>query len=338
MFFRSQSHFLDLGFQIDHLTQIQKREERREKISIFANVPRQSFVSSFGELYAVTSEQEKATREILRSRCRVADTKLKTLAGTDPFELVLSRRSCGVPSYSLCKQCNSFKTKPAEERPGGSCSWILVTLNDDKVVNLSLFHTCCHDYGSSCSDSSASFFPSLFELYCSCFVLMVEEGRQMRQREDIDTTDEFGDVAGIDEAVDELQEARRRAVEMRVVTLFVDHSCGPPYGARAPSPVRNPLLGGLPKVGGYPPLGPFQPTSSTPLAGWMPSPFSVPHPAVLFFFETTKPRDGITTNGYYVDLGVLVHDLLPIHVLVTLLSAYVWSLRLEQRELNWSGP
>lgn len=35
--------------------------------------------------------------------------------------------------------------------------------------------------------------------------------------------------------------------------------------------------------------------------------------------------------GYYVELGVLVHDLLPIHVLVTLLSAYVWSLRLEQR-------
>ncbi|CAN6929743.1 unnamed protein product [Brassica oleracea] len=38
-------------------------------------------------------------------------------------------------------------------------------------------------------------------------------------------------------------------------TLFVDHSCGPPNGARAPSPVRNPLLDGLPKAGGYPPLG-----------------------------------------------------------------------------------
>ncbi|KAF3569742.1 hypothetical protein F2Q69_00063302, partial [Brassica cretica] len=71
-----------------------------------------------------------------------------------------------------------------------------------------------------------------------------------------------------------------------IKTLFVDHSCGPPNGARAPSPVSNPLLGGLPKAGGFPPLGahgPFQPTASPvppPLAGWMSSPSSVPHPAV----------------------------------------------------------
>ncbi|CAN6825689.1 unnamed protein product, partial [Brassica oleracea] len=28
------------------------------------------------------------------------------------------------------------RSKPGEERPGGSCSWILVTLNAEKVVNL----------------------------------------------------------------------------------------------------------------------------------------------------------------------------------------------------------
>lgn len=40
-----------------------------------------------------------------------------------------------------------------------------------------------------------------------------------------------------------------------IKTLFVDHSCGQPNGARAPSPVTNPLLGSIPKVGGFPPLG-----------------------------------------------------------------------------------
>lgn len=32
--------------------------------------------------------------------------------------------------------------------------------------------------------------------------------------------------------------------------------------------------------------------------------------------------------------GILLHDLSLVHVLVTLLSAYVWSLRLEQTEVN----
>ncbi|CAH1442619.1 unnamed protein product [Lactuca virosa] len=71
-----------------------------------------------------------------------------------------------------------------------------------------------------------------------------------------------------------------------IKTLFVDHSCGQPNGARAPSPANNPLLGPLPKAGGFPPLGahgPFQPTPGpvpTPLAGWMSNPPAVAHPSV----------------------------------------------------------
>ncbi|KAH9626650.1 hypothetical protein KSS87_004651, partial [Heliosperma pusillum] len=62
-----------------------------------------------------------------------------------------------------------------------------------------------------------------------------------------------------------------------IKTLFVDHTCGQPNGARAPSPANNPILGGLPKAGGFPPLtaqGPFQPIPGqvpAALAGWMPS-------------------------------------------------------------------
>ncbi|XP_034695954.1 protein TOPLESS-like [Vitis riparia] len=69
-----------------------------------------------------------------------------------------------------------------------------------------------------------------------------------------------------------------------IKTLFVDHTCGQPNGARAPSPANNPLLGSLPKAGGFPPLGahgPFQPTPApvpTPL--WMSNPSTVTHPAV----------------------------------------------------------
>ncbi|XP_077237920.1 topless-related protein 1-like [Tasmannia lanceolata] len=71
-----------------------------------------------------------------------------------------------------------------------------------------------------------------------------------------------------------------------IKTLFVDHSCGQPNGARAPSPVTNPLMGAIPKAGGFPPLGahgPFQPAPAplpTSLAGWMANPSSMPHPAV----------------------------------------------------------
>jgi hypothetical protein len=71
-----------------------------------------------------------------------------------------------------------------------------------------------------------------------------------------------------------------------IKTLFVDHSCGQPNGARAPSPANNPLLGSLPKAGGFPPLGahgPFQPTPApvpTQLAGWMSNPTPVAHAAV----------------------------------------------------------
>ncbi|KAE8657881.1 Protein TOPLESS [Hibiscus syriacus] len=69
-----------------------------------------------------------------------------------------------------------------------------------------------------------------------------------------------------------------------IKTLFVDHSCGQPNGARAPSPVTNPLMSNVPKAGGFPPLGahgPFQPTPAalpTSLAGWMANPTPVPHP------------------------------------------------------------
>ncbi|CAI0629308.1 unnamed protein product [Linum tenue] len=71
-----------------------------------------------------------------------------------------------------------------------------------------------------------------------------------------------------------------------IKTLFVDHSCGgQPNGARAPSPVTNPLMGAVPKPGGFPPLGahgPFQPAPpslQTSLAGWMSNPSPVPHPS-----------------------------------------------------------
>ncbi|OAY31471.1 topless-related protein 4 isoform X2 [Manihot esculenta] len=70
-----------------------------------------------------------------------------------------------------------------------------------------------------------------------------------------------------------------------IKTLFVDHSCGQPNGARAPSPVTNPLMGAVPKAGGFPSLsvhGPFQPAPAalpTSLAGWMANPTPVPHPS-----------------------------------------------------------
>ncbi|GMY34068.1 WD40 domain-containing protein [Fagus crenata] len=71
-----------------------------------------------------------------------------------------------------------------------------------------------------------------------------------------------------------------------IKTLFVDHTCGIPNGAHAPSLVTNPLMGSIPKVGGFPPLGvngPFQPAQApltTSLAGWMANPSSVPHQTV----------------------------------------------------------
>ncbi|KAJ6803980.1 protein TPR3-like isoform X2 [Iris pallida] len=71
-----------------------------------------------------------------------------------------------------------------------------------------------------------------------------------------------------------------------IKTLFVDHTCGQPNGARAPSPANTPLLGSIPKAGGFPPLGahgPFQSAPApvpAPLAGWMSNPPPVTHPAV----------------------------------------------------------
>ncbi|GER44119.1 transducin family protein / WD-40 repeat family protein [Striga asiatica] len=71
-----------------------------------------------------------------------------------------------------------------------------------------------------------------------------------------------------------------------IKTLFVDHTCSQPNGARAPSPVTNPLMGSIPKVGGFPPMGAPAPFPHAPaqltdsLAGWMANPSSVSHPAI----------------------------------------------------------
>ncbi|XP_057872260.2 protein TOPLESS-RELATED PROTEIN 2 isoform X1 [Cryptomeria japonica] len=73
-----------------------------------------------------------------------------------------------------------------------------------------------------------------------------------------------------------------------IKTLFVDHTCAPPNGARAPTPSNNPLVGALPKGATFPiaPHGvnqlPFQPTGAPPASlGWMASPNpAAPHPAV----------------------------------------------------------
>ncbi|XP_057856327.1 protein TPR3 isoform X1 [Cryptomeria japonica] len=71
-----------------------------------------------------------------------------------------------------------------------------------------------------------------------------------------------------------------------IKTLFVDHNCGQPNGARAPSPAANPLMGAIPKGGGFPALGghvPFQQATApvaTALAGWMANTAPAPHPAV----------------------------------------------------------
>ncbi|GKE54921.1 topless-related protein 4-like protein isoform X1, partial [Tanacetum coccineum] len=70
-----------------------------------------------------------------------------------------------------------------------------------------------------------------------------------------------------------------------IKTLFVDHSCGQsqPNGARAPSPVNNPLMGVVPKLSaGFPPLGAHgvAPTAlPSSLIGWMVNPSTVYHPS-----------------------------------------------------------
>ncbi|KAJ6759004.1 TOPLESS-RELATED PROTEIN 1-RELATED [Salix koriyanagi] len=70
-----------------------------------------------------------------------------------------------------------------------------------------------------------------------------------------------------------------------IKTLFVDHSCGQPNGARAPSPVTSSLMGGVHKSGGFAPItshGPFQPTPAalpSTLSGWMANPSASAHPS-----------------------------------------------------------
>eukprot|EP00250_Pteridium_aquilinum_P013550 c21412_g2_i2 orf=1-1089(-) len=72
-----------------------------------------------------------------------------------------------------------------------------------------------------------------------------------------------------------------------IKTLFLDHSCGPQNGARAPPAANNSLVGGLPKGGAFPPLAhglqPFPPAaapSANSIAGWINSNPPAPHPAV----------------------------------------------------------
>ncbi|XP_059643467.1 topless-related protein 4-like isoform X2 [Cornus florida] len=72
-----------------------------------------------------------------------------------------------------------------------------------------------------------------------------------------------------------------------IKTLFVDHTCGQPNGAQAPSPITNPLMGSMAKVGGFPPIGahgPFQSSPAPPLTaslgGWMANTSSLPHQPV----------------------------------------------------------
>ncbi|KAK8914551.1 Topless-related protein 1 [Platanthera zijinensis] len=79
-----------------------------------------------------------------------------------------------------------------------------------------------------------------------------------------------------------------------IKTLFYDHSCSQPNGARVASPAPT-VMNVMPKQGGFPQLGPhtvggvitpFQPqatTLPTPLAGWMANASSatpMPHPAI----------------------------------------------------------
>eukprot|EP00252_Welwitschia_mirabilis_P005633 TRINITY_DN1613_c0_g1_i10.p1 TRINITY_DN1613_c0_g1~~TRINITY_DN1613_c0_g1_i10.p1 ORF type:complete len:1114 (-),score=151.32 TRINITY_DN1613_c0_g1_i10:438-3779(-) len=76
-----------------------------------------------------------------------------------------------------------------------------------------------------------------------------------------------------------------------IKTLFVDHQCAPPNGARAPTPTNNPLVAALPKGPAFSPIPthpinqlPFQPAGSpapSSLTGWMANPNpSAPHAAL----------------------------------------------------------
>ncbi|KAK6124891.1 hypothetical protein DH2020_041377 [Rehmannia glutinosa] len=96
-----------------------------------------------------------------------------------------------------------------------------------------------------------------------------------------------------------------------IKTLFVDHTCAQPNGARAPSPVTNQLMGTISKVGGFPPMGGPAPFPHAPapltnsLAGWMANPSSVPHQAVSVGpMGLTPPNNTDIAACFYMNIRV----------------------------------
>ncbi|XP_011626946.1 protein TPR2 isoform X1 [Amborella trichopoda] len=84
-----------------------------------------------------------------------------------------------------------------------------------------------------------------------------------------------------------------------IKTLFVDHTCAPTNGARAPPPANSPLVGAMPKTGAFPPIGvhsPFQPVvspSPSAIAGWM----SGPNPSLAHGAVAAAPPGLVQPNA-----------------------------------------
>lgn len=92
-----------------------------------------------------------------------------------------------------------------------------------------------------------------------------------------------------------------------IKTLFVDHSCGQPNGARAPSPASNPLLGSMPKPGGFPALGAHG-VSKLPSAGYRIYPsfgmFLLTYEILLFlYFDAVSLSNLIQSQFHLFPIG-----------------------------------